>query len=195
MKRRTTIATKDMLMVALVAALTAVGGWLSIPLKPVPFTLQVFFVLLAGMVLGPNLGALSQIVYVLLGVVGLPVFANGASGPGTLVGPTGGYLIGFVVGSYVVGLLHSGKDRPLFIRIISPLVGLFVIYLFGAVQLSYVTGFSPVKALAVGVAPFILFDLIKAVLAAIVADRLKAVGYAFGSEKAAAKEGAGKASA
>lgn len=174
-------------MVALVAALTAVGGWLSIPLKPVPFTLQVFFVLLAGMVLGPKLGALSQVIYILLGVAGLPIFANGASGFGALVGPTGGYLIGFVIGSYIVGLLYSEKGRFLAARIISPLAGLFVIYLFGVVQLSYVTGFTPAKALAVGVVPFIPFDFIKAVLAFAVADRLRAAGFAFGSGDVAAE--------
>ena len=101
--------TRDLAMVGLFAALTAIGAWISIPIPPVPFTFQVLFVLLAGAVLGSARGGLSQIVYVLLGVIGLPVFAGGASGPGVLFGPTGGYIFGFIVAAFVVGAL-SGDE-------------------------------------------------------------------------------------
>ncbi|MCL5292075.1 MAG: biotin transporter BioY [Actinobacteria bacterium] len=165
-----------MVKVALMAALTAAGAWISIPLKPVPFTLQVFFVLLSGMALGANLGALSQVVYVLLGVIGLPVFAGGSSGFGALVGPTGGYLIGFIAAAYAIGRLFQSDRSASFVKVLSPFVGLGLIYALGVAQLSFVTGFGLGKALTVGVFPFVLFDLVKAVVAIIIAYRLGAVG-------------------
>jgi biotin transport system substrate-specific component len=163
-------------MVALFAALTAVGAWIQIPLVPVPFTFQVFFVLLAGLLLGPWLGALSQLVYVLLGVTGLPVFAGGTSGPGILFGPTGGYLFGFIFGAYIAGRLVDAKVPKLLSTLIPAVSGIIVIYVLGMVQLAVVADLSLAQAFLAGVVPFVGFDLIKAVIAATVAQRLSILG-------------------
>lgn len=167
------ITTRQLILVAFFAALTALGAWLRIPLQPVPVTLQVFFTILAGAVLGPTLGALSQLIYILLGVIGLPVFAGGTHGLGALWGPTGGYLIGFVAAAYVIGFLVKKFElKSLPGILVSMLAGLFVIYLLGVFQLVLVLKLNFYKALMVGFFPFIAFDLVKAGLAAVVARRL-----------------------
>jgi biotin transport system substrate-specific component len=154
---------KDIAFVSLFAALTAVGAFISIPLGPVPFTLQVLFVLLSGAILGALFGALSQIVYLLLGVIGLPVFAGGTSGIGHLFGPTGGYLFGFVFASFVVGAL--GKKGGFWIKFFSMLLGILVIHFLGVLQLSFVSQMSFKKALLLGSLPFLPFDTFKAFIA------------------------------
>ena len=103
---------RGMAYASMFGALTAVGAYIMIPLPPVPITLQTLFVNLAGALLGGYLGALSQVVYILLGVIGLPVFAGGKAGAGVLLGPTGGYLIGFVVGAFVIGKLTTIRKKP-----------------------------------------------------------------------------------
>jgi biotin transport system substrate-specific component len=140
----------------------------------VPITLQTLFLGLAGMLLGARLGALSQVVYLFLGILGLPVFAGGKAGLGVLFGPTGGYLIGFVAAAFVIGKLAALKKRPGFAWFCLSLVaGAAVIYALGVLQLMLVARLSPVKALAVGVLPFILGDGIKILLAATVAIKLR----------------------
>ena len=105
-----------MIYASLFGAGTAAGAYLIIPLPPVPITLQTLFVWgLAGALLGARLGALSQLVYLLIGIIGLPVFAGGKAGLGVLFGPTGGYLIGFVAGAWVIGtLVNLKKNRAFF---------------------------------------------------------------------------------
>jgi biotin transport system substrate-specific component len=170
------IPTRNLVLVGLFAALTAVGAWIQIPISPVPFTFQVLFVLLAGVILGPWYGALSQLVYVLLGLVGLPVFAGGTSGLGILFGPTGGYLFGFIVGAYLIGKLSEVLKQSFLTILISMVSGIIVIYLLGMVQLAVVASLSLWKAFLSGVLPFIGFDLIKALIAAFIAQRLRALG-------------------
>ena len=164
--------TRDLAMMGLFAGLTAIGAWISIPIPPVPFTFQVFFVLLAGALLGSISGGLSQIVYVLLGAVGLPIFAGGAAGPGVLIGPTGGYIFGFVAAAFVVGAV-SGESPGYTRSLVAMVAGVIVIYALGMAQLMYVTGMGPVPAFLAGVAKFIPFDLVKAVLAAALVQRLR----------------------
>ena len=107
-------STRDLALAAMFAALTAVGALFAIPFfGPIPFTLQVFFVLLAGLVLGPRLAAMSMVAYVCVGLFA-PVFAGGASGLGTLFGPAGGYIWGFVLGATLVGYLSQRLSRPRF---------------------------------------------------------------------------------
>ncbi|MCL0105994.1 biotin transporter BioY [Thermodesulfovibrionales bacterium] len=105
-----------MVFSAMFAALTALGAFITIPIGPVPITLQPFFIHLGALLLGGYLGALSQFIYVLVGVMGLPVFSGGGSGIGHLLGPTGGYLIGFIVGGgYLTGRLAEMKKKPGFL--------------------------------------------------------------------------------
>lgn len=166
--------TSLLVKAALIAALTAATSQISIPqpLSTVPITLQVFFVLLAGAVLGPVYGALSMVVYVLIGLVGLPVFARGTSGFGVLLGPTGGYLFGFVFAAFVVGLIVSrGKGSRVRLGI-AMLGGVLAIYLLGVAQLALVGKLTIAQALIGGAAPFILLDLAKAAVAAALARRI-----------------------
>ncbi|MCE5262270.1 MAG: biotin transporter BioY [Deltaproteobacteria bacterium] len=165
---------RGMVYASLFGALTAVGAYIVIPLPPVPITLQTLFLGLAGALLGARLGALSQIVYLLLGIIGLPVFAGGKAGLGVLFGPTGGYLIGFVAAAFVIGKLAALKDRPGFAWLCFSLVaGTAVLYGLGVLQLSLVARLDPVKALAVGVLPFLPGDAVKILLTAMIALKLR----------------------
>ncbi|MCK4418091.1 MAG: biotin transporter BioY [Candidatus Latescibacteria bacterium] len=168
--------------VGLMAGLTAVGAFIRIPLPyvPVPFTLQVLFVFLAGALLGARLGALSQLVYLGLGLAGLPVFAGGAAGPGSILMPTFGYIIGFVFAAYVIGTLTQKTPVPQFrSTFLKILAGLPLIYLFGVVylylNLNLITGksCSLQDALLMGCLIFLPFDVVKAAIAAFIAVKVR----------------------
>lgn len=168
------LKARDLTASTVFAVLTSLGGWILIPLPitPVPFTLQVFFVLLSGAILGARLGAFAQMIYLLFGLVGLPVFAGGESGPGVLVGPTGGYLFGFVVAAYVTGkITQTKRSTCLAWMIFATLSGLFPIYLLGEIGLWMWLRSSVAIQLMVGVIPFLPGDIIKAIVAAYIASR------------------------
>jgi len=168
------LKTKGMIFCALFAALTGVGGLIAIPLPftPVPITLQIFFTFLAGALLGKYLGALSQLIYLLLGVVGLPVFAKSSSGIGALLGPTGGYLAGFIPAAFLVGyLLEKRENPPLALIFLAMVVGVVAIYLPGVGWLMWVARMNPVKALLLGVLPFVPGDAVKIVVGALIVKR------------------------
>lgn len=168
-------------LASLFAGLTAVGAFIRIPLPIVPFTLQDFFVLLSGAVLGPTFGFLSQMLYLTMGLIGLPVFANGG-GPAYIFQPTFGYLLAFPLCSYLVGYLlyaRESKSEPAFLTmLIINLLGYLVIYSFGILvlylNLNYIVGqprlFSEV--LWLGCIVFIPGSLVKAVISAFVALKL-----------------------
>ena len=151
--------------------LTAVGAFVRIPLPftPVPLTLQTFFVLLAGAVLGRKLGLLSQAGYVILGMLGLPIFAGAAGGALYILGPTGGYLVGFAVAAYVVGrMISSKKDSSLSWIIFSMLVGSAIYFSLGAIRLAFLLNLGFYKAFLLGVVPFIMGDIIKIVAGSLI---------------------------
>ena len=174
MTNREQNSLRGMVYASLFGALTALGAYMIIPIPPVPITLQTLFLGLAGALLGGRLGALSQTVYLLLGIIGLPVFAGGKAGLGVLFGPTGGYLIGFVAAAFVIGKLTAIKTRPGFLWLCFSLVsGTAVLYGFGVLQLALVARLTPVQALAVGVLPFLPGDGIKILLTAWVALKLQ----------------------
>ena len=165
-----------MARVALMAALTAVGAQISIPLSftPVPFTLQVPMVVLSGLLLGVRYGALSQVEYLLLGAIGLPVFAKFSAGLGIILGPTGGYLVSYPFAAAVAGLAagtvaHAARSRAVASGTALGLLALLVIYALGATWLAVQSNLTPGAALAAGVLPFVLFDVVKVVLAALLA--------------------------
>ncbi|UCE20589.1 MAG: biotin transporter BioY [Gemmatimonadota bacterium] len=140
-ERKGKIATRHLVAVAFFVALTAVGAKIEIPLPYVPFTLQTLFVLLAGMLLGSRLGALSQLMYLVIGLIGVPVFARGG-GVGYILQPTFGYLVGFVPAAYVVGALVEGKKEiRFFYALVTSLCGLLIVYLFGLTYLWICTNF------------------------------------------------------
>lgn len=166
-----TIKTRDMILVALFATLTTVGAYISIPIGVVPFTFQTLFVMLSGLLLGSKKGALSMTVYLLMGLVGLPVFANGLSGIGIIFKPTFGYLIGFIFASFIIGLIREKTTKARYF-FIAPFIGLLVIYLIGVPYLYYIFNtviypdmpITTMTALKYGLFPFIAFDLVKATL-------------------------------
>ncbi len=151
------------------ALLTAAAAQLRIPVpfSPVPITGQTFAVLLSGAVLGSRAGAASQVLYFGLGLIGLPFYAGGASGWEVVSGASGGYLIGFIAAAWVVGKLAEKRQD----RLVSTALGAFltanlVIYVFGIIGLMAATGFGLSEAIAKGMAPFIVGDTIKVLLAA-----------------------------
>lgn len=177
------LSARDITLVAMFAALTAVAAILSrfslivIPFYHVPFSLVPLIVLLAGMLLGPRLGALSMAVYVAMGLLGLPVFEKPPfGGPAYVLQPTFGYLIGFILGAYVTGKLLPAQGNPGIIRcLLASLGGIVAIYLAGLpylyVILNFYIGktFSVWKVIQIGFAPFIALDLVKGVLASFLA--------------------------
>ena len=125
--------TVRLVLCALFAALIAVGAFIKIPIPYIPLTLQTLFTMLAGLMLGGRLGAISVCVYVAIGLAGLPVFTQGG-GPMYVLKPTFGYLIGFAVGTYVTGVIANKTAAPTFRRLVGAnLAGLAIIYLFGMV--------------------------------------------------------------
>jgi biotin transport system substrate-specific component len=124
--------------------------------------------------LGPSLGALSQVIYILLGGIGLPVFAGGKAGFGTLLGPTGGYLFGFIAASLTIGKFSDLRTQPSARRIAASFVlGTAIIYSFGVAQLSQWMNGDIQHALVVGVLPFIVGDALKIAIATAMAARLR----------------------
>ena len=156
--------------IVLFAAFTALAARVTIPLPftPVPITLQVMVVLLAGLVLGPTAGAASQLTYLAAIAAGLPLDAR-ALGPAALVGPTGGYLIGFAPAAFVAGWLAAKLSDTRASRLVAALAGVLVIYVCGVAWLAPAVG-GLRAAWTLGVAPFVLLDLAKAVVAAVVAE-------------------------
>ena len=172
--------SRGIALAATFAALISVASPISIPLGPitqVPITLQVFVVYLAGALLGARYGTLSMVIYLVLGAVGLPVFAGLSSGTAVLLGPTGGYLFAFPIASLLGG--YVARRRPATrggdtIRVsLSALLSLFVIYVIGVGWLSYYLGISLLDGVLFGAVPFIPFDLLKAVVAVPIAVRLR----------------------
>ena len=139
------------------------SGWL--PFSPVPITGQTLAVLLAGALLGSRRGAMSMLAYLAQGIVGLPVFAQGASGITYLAGPTGGYLIGFVAAAYITGwLAERGWDRHVGTTALAMLAGNLAIY---AVGLSWLSLYVGRQAIALGLLPYAAGDVLKLALAAL----------------------------
>jgi biotin transport system substrate-specific component len=167
---------RKMVYASLFAALTAAGAWISIPipLSPLPVTLQTLFTMMSGAVLGPYFGVLSMIVYVLLGLIGIPVFAAGQSGLGVLFGPWGGYLIGFVFGAAVTGIIAGLKKKPGLVWLcLAMAAGDIVVYMFGVTQLALISHMTLSKAILVGFIPFIPGDLLKLAVATLIARKIE----------------------
>ena len=180
---RPVISIKELCYSAIFAAIISVLAQLSIPLPGgVPITLQTLAIMLAGIILGPKKGSLAVIIYIILGAVGLPVFAGFKGGLASVTGPTGGFIISFWTVSLCSGLgyhfgsrakrnLDSIKLLYLF-TVIGILIGAACNYVIGVVWFSSVTGNTALNAIKLCVLPFMLTDLIKLVLAAILGPML-----------------------
>lgn len=164
---------KRMVYAALMAALTAAGAYIAIPIGPVPIVLQNLFIMLAGLLLGGRWGLISVGVYLLAGAVGMPVFAGGTGGVGKFVGPTGGYLLGFAAAAYLVGVISERGRGRVAIDLLAMIAGTLIIYAFGVSWLKVVTGMSVSKAVAVGMLPFLIGDALKIAAAIPIARALR----------------------
>ncbi len=140
--------------------LTAISAQIEIPLSPVPLTLQTLFVLLSGAFLGKRDGFLSMSLYLGLGALGLPVFAGGAFGLHSILGPSGGYLLAFPVAAFVIGYLVSINQKRLFI-LFSMFLGLMTIFTFGTVQLNFVYFHNWSHSIEAGFLIFSAWDIVK----------------------------------
>jgi biotin transport system substrate-specific component len=164
---------KRMVYAALMAALTAAGAYIAIPIGPVPIVLQNLFVMLAGVLLGSRWGSISIGVYLIAGAAGLPVFAGGTGGIGKFVGPTGGYLLGFLAAAYLIGMISERGRGRVIIDVLAMVAGTAIIYAFGVPWLKVITGMSLSKAIAVGMLPFLIGDGIKIAAAVPIAKALR----------------------
>lgn len=174
--KKVKFTVRDMCFIAMFAVIIAVCSWISVPLT-VPITLQTFGVFAALGVLGGKKGTIAVIVYVLLGAVGLPVFAGFKLGIGTLLGTTGGYIIGFVLSGIVYWAITDKFGTKLAVTVIAMALGLLVCYAFGTAWFMLVyTGSKGTVTLwlALGwcVFPFIIPDAIKIALAILVSERV-----------------------
>jgi biotin transport system substrate-specific component len=150
-------------------ALITLGGWISIPCIPVPFTLQTLFVLLAATVM-KRYAVIPVSLYIILGSLGLPLFHNGIAGVGVLLGPTGGYLTGFIGAALITGLAYEHPSR--LVRISGLVLATLIIYACGIGWLMYSLEWAFVPAFITGVLPFIAGDVMKAGAAYLIAERL-----------------------
>ena len=160
-----------MVYASLMAALTGAGAVIAIPLGPVPVVLQNVFIMMAGLLLGARWGLASVGIYLLAGALGLPVFAGGSGGIGRFLGPTGGYLLGFVPAVLIIGLI-SGNHRHHWLRdVLAVVCGCLVVYVPGVTWLKLITRMQWSTALTVGMLPFLAGDALKAA-AAVAAARV-----------------------
>lgn len=165
------LALREMILIALFAALTAIGAFIKIPTPLVPYTLQFLFCAYAGLLLGARNGFYSQVLYVGIGLIGIPIFTNGG-GPQYVLQPTFGYLIGFILCAYVIGkATESFIERLTFIKLFSAIIlGLTLLYLCGVAYLYVVVNFylhkemAIMKAIAVGFTPYVIPDVILSII-------------------------------
>jgi biotin transport system substrate-specific component len=164
-----------MVLASLMAALTAVGAYIHVPIGPVPIVLTTLFALLAGLLLGSRWGLTSMGLYLLVGAMGMPVFVGGKGGFAHLLGPTGGYLFGFVLAAWVTGFI-SERSRGLLIWEISAiLAGSLAIYGLGIPWLKMVTKMTWPKTFMVGMVPFLIGDAVKASAALVLARAVRPI--------------------
>ena len=169
---------KEVVLFGLFTALIAIGAFIRVPVPVCPFTLQLLFTTLAGLILGSRNGAFSVALYVLLGLAGVPVFTEGG-GPSYIFQPTFGYLIGFVVGAWVTGKLSEmAGDFSFGKTLFASIAGLLVVYLFGMVYVYIINNFY--LGTPIGIWPVVLYcfllavpgDICLCILAATMAKRL-----------------------
>jgi len=166
---------KDIIYIALFAALISALGYVSIPLpfSPVPLTGQTFGIMLAGLLLTPKKSSLSVLVWILIGSIGVPVFAGGRAGLNVVTGPTGGYILGFVLGAAVIGLI-IGKNPTLSRMYLGTFIGgILVIHALGFTWLASSLNIPLKEAFLLGTLPYLIGDVIKMIISVPLAKRLR----------------------
>lgn len=163
----------QMAIIGVMAAVICILGPLSIPIGVVPISLTnlaIYFVLYT---LGMKKGTISYVIYILIGFIGLPVFSGFTSGPSKLLGPTGGYIIGFIFMSLIVGFFIDNFFDKWYLCFVGMVLGTVVCYMFGTIWLSYQANLSASSALAAGVIPFIPGDLVKILIATFIGSQIR----------------------
>lgn len=184
-RRKSTLALSALSKAAVMAGIISILAYVVIPLplSPVPVTMQSLGVMLAGLLLGPALGTWAVFYYLTLGFLGLPVFAGGRSGMGAFLSPSGGYLIGFLPGTWVTGMLSlketkysqgCGKNHLFPVYLASSILGgIVIVHVLGVFHLARTTGRPFFDAMLIGTVPFLPGDILKAFVASILARKIK----------------------
>jgi len=169
------MTTKQLIMCGLFTALIAVGAFIKVPIPVLPFTLQFLFTMMAGLLLGGKIGSYSVLMYILLGLVGLPIFTEGG-GIGYIFKPSFGYIIGFYIASYVTGMIANGKSTPTYKRILGAnFIGLTIVYILGLLYYFIICNF--VINTPIGIWPLFIYGFVLAVPGDILLCILSAILY------------------
>lgn len=169
--------TAEMTKMALMVAMNCVSAYIIIPLpfSLSPLALQTLIVNLTGYVLNAKQAFMTMLVYLLVGLAGVPVFTGGSAGPGKLFGPTGGYIIGFLVTAVFLAYFKGEKYNFKRYALLGCVIGIPLIYVFGVVQLKLITGMGWDKAIMTGALPFIPLDIVKCLAAAVIAGPINRI--------------------
>lgn len=173
---KSSLNVKDMALIGIMAAVCCVLGPWSIPIGAIPISLQVIAICLSAYVLGAKKGTLAVLVYILLGAIGLPVFSGFTGGAGKVLGPTGGYIIGFIFMAFISGLfVEKYGINKVYMQVVGLVLGLMVCYLFGTIWFVAVNtkGIDFGSALVICVYPFIPFDVLKIMISIILGNAIK----------------------
>lgn len=168
-----TFSTRRLAMMALFSAILCILGPMSIPIGPVPISMTNFGVCLAAFLLGPIDAAISVVVYLVLGIVGLPVFSGAMGGLGKVAGPTGGYLVGFIFLALVAGFFVIKWPKNVVMQVVGMVVGTIVLYAFGTAWFCIQMDMGVIKALGLCVFPFLIGDAAKIAVATLISVPLK----------------------
>lgn len=168
------LSTRDLIICAMFASITAILAQISIPLpfSTVPFTMQVFAVTISGVILGAKRGFISQLIYIILGAIGMPVFAQMSGGMGIVFGYTGGFIMAFPIMVLVIGYISEKTDKIYYIML-SMILALIINYVIGTLWYSFVAGVGFTEGFVVCVVPFLIPDIIKIGLATTIGITLK----------------------
>lgn len=169
--------TAEMTKMALMVAMNCVSAYIIIPLpfSLSPLALQTLIVNLTGYVLNAKQAFMTMLVYLLVGLAGVPVFTGGSAGPGKLFGPTGGYIIGFLFTAVFLAYFRGEKYSFKSYALLGCVIGIPLIYVFGVVQLKLITGMGWDKAIMTGALPFIPLDIVKCLAAAVIAGPINRI--------------------
>lgn len=165
----------NIVFVALFVAVIAVCAQIIIPFGQVPFTLQTLGVFLSASLLGIKRGILSVLIYILLGAVGLPVFSGFSGGLGFLLGPTGGYIVGFLFTAFIVGFMTEKLGKNLWVLVASMVIGILICYAFGTVWFCIIMKKDILYGLLWCVVPYIIPDIVKIVVSIFLVNRLSKI--------------------
>ncbi len=168
------LTTKEMVLIAMFAAIFCILGPISIPIGPIPVSLTNFVIYISIYILSARNATISCLIYLLIGAAGLPVFSGYTGGAGKLFGVTGGYLLGFIFTTIISGVIVSKFYNNKIISILGMILGLFVTYAFGTLWFAFLNGDKSVyEILKLCVIPFVLIDIVKIIVASIIGPILK----------------------